>query len=72
MTSHPATPAAKSPWTAEWVLTEDLGLAIDDGCFVALTRRDDGWRPTAWVPQDAARMIATLMLNDSVVERLKP
>lgn len=54
-----------SNWEPKWKVDVgdggELGLAIDDGCFVVLYPHADGWRPGTHIPKEAASKIANLI-----------
>lgn len=55
-------PALKSNWQPAWRVDVghgcEVGLVVDDHCFVALLERDGGWKPTPWVPKAVSEEMA--------------
>lgn len=39
----------------------EVGIAIDDHCFVVLLHSEQGWMPTPWIPKEAAEWMASNM-----------
>lgn len=52
-------------WQPQWLVEIDettiMGIALDDGCYVALNQMPTGnWKPSTHIPVEAARMIGRL------------
>jgi hypothetical protein len=48
-------------WTADFPVSENRALTIDDGCFVLLALRDGWLDPVYHIDREAARRIAELL-----------
>lgn len=45
-------------WAPRWKVNEDLGLTMDDDCFVVLYRTEAGrWRPGTHIPPEAVQLL---------------
>lgn len=58
-------PGLVSPWQPRWQVNVGhdcyIGITVDDGCFVVLYPTESGqWRPGAWIPPAAAKLLGTL------------
>lgn len=62
---EPATAAAASALEPKWTVDVgsgcEVGLTIDDGCFVVLYPQGGGWKPGSYIPKAAAKKIAALL-----------
>jgi len=63
-----ADPGLMSPWQPRWRVDVghgcEVGITIDDGCFVVLYQNEsEQWRPGSHIPLAAARLIGTLDAN---------
>ncbi len=52
-------------WAPEWLVDVgdevQVGIAMDDGCYVVLAQTNIGqWKPTTHIPVEAAKMIGRL------------
>ena len=60
---------AKATWQPRWTVDTGrgctVGLTLDDGCYVVLLPNAVGqWRPTPWIPRQAAELIGALVGQD--------
>jgi len=65
-TLHEHDEASGTRWHPKWIVTAqagyDLGLIVDDHCFVALVPDQNGqWRPAYHIPQLIAEEIGRLV-----------
>ena len=58
------TNAPVSNWQPRWKVTDsrgdDVGITVDDHCFVVLVQNEGRWKPSAWIPAGAAKLIGIL------------
>ena len=57
--------AAVSPWQPQWTVDIghgcEVGVTVDDGCFLILCPDETGqWWPGQWIPPAVARLIGSL------------
>ncbi len=58
-----STQAHVPEWVPRWLVDAggvDVGITIDDHCFVVLAMTEHGWRPTSWFPWQVARRLGEL------------
>jgi hypothetical protein len=57
--------AAHGNWEPKWFVDVGdgctLGIGVDDNCFLVLTRYQGRWRPSKYIPKEAAAKISQLL-----------
>lgn len=62
-------------WEPEWIVRTgsecQMGIAIDDGCFIVLRQDEGEWKLASWIPSLVAAEIVDLLFDPRVACRLK-
>ena len=68
MSENPISPIWRPRWFIDIGNKCQVGIDIDDHCFVALTKNVVGsWTPTEWIPPKVAIRLGELAQSESVL-----
>ena len=57
--TNPSAATLRPRWRVECGAECEVGITVDDHCFIVLLKREHEWMPTPYIPREAAEWMAS-------------